>query len=87
LRRAGRRPKKPDAADPAALVGHEAATEESVVTMSDLSLHKLFQQQTQTLLERADINEEQKQSILLALGCPCCGATEISFRMKLKKDF
>jgi hypothetical protein len=84
--RRARRPKKPVAAETAVRGTREAAPPESVVTASDLSLHELFQQQTRTLLERADIGEEQKQSILLALGCPCCAITGISFSMKLKKE-
>ena len=85
MRRAGRPGRKPVAANSAVRVGATTTTE-SVVTVSDLSLHDLFQQQARTLLDRADINDEQKQGILLALGCPCCGTTEIAFRMKLKED-
>jgi hypothetical protein len=86
VKRPGRRARKPVAGDTAVPGNQEAATAHSVITVSDLSLHELFQQQARTLLERADIGEEQKQSILLALGCPCCATTGISFSMKLKKE-
>jgi hypothetical protein len=55
------------------------------VGFSELSLHELFEQQAAEILERADIDEEQKQSILLAMNCPCCGAGGPSFSFKLKR--
>jgi hypothetical protein len=48
------------------------------------SLHDLFQQQVRTMLDRTDLDEEQKQSALLAASCPCCGAGSFSFTAKLK---
>ena len=51
---------------------------------SDLTLHQLFQQQTSAMLDRADLSEEQKQSILIGISCPCCGAGGFSFTAKLK---
>jgi hypothetical protein len=56
----------------------------STVTASNLSLHDLFAQQAHYLLERADIDEEQKQAILVAMSCPCCGGGGMSFSVKLK---
>ena len=57
----------------------------SEIGSSNLSLHELFEQQAADLLERADIDEEQKQNILLAMACPCCGAGGPSFSFKLKR--
>ena len=57
----------------------------SEISSSSLSLHELFEQQAGDILERADIDEEQKQSILLAMACPCCGAGGPSFTFKLKR--
>ena len=48
------------------------------------SLHDLFQQQVRTMLDRTDLDEEQKQSVLVAASCPCCGAGGFSFTAKLK---
>jgi len=48
-------------------------------------LHALFEQQTRQLLDRADLGEEQKQNILVAMSCPCCGAGAMSFTAKLKR--
>ncbi len=56
----------------------------SMVSASDLSLHDLFEQQARHYLERADLDEEQKQTILVALSCPCCGAGGMSFSVKVK---
>jgi hypothetical protein len=53
--------------------------------VSDGSLHDLFQQQTLEMLERSDLSEEQRQSILVAMNCPCCGGSGLSFTMKLKR--
>jgi hypothetical protein len=48
------------------------------------SLHDLFTQQTREILENSDVDEEQKQSILVAMQCPCCGGGTGSFTFKLK---
>jgi len=56
----------------------------STVNASNLSLHDLFEQQTRRMLDRADLDEEQKQTILVAMSCPCCGAGGMSFSVKLK---
>lgn len=58
----------------------------SAVSVSNLSLHELFEQQARHMLERADLDEEQKQTILVALSCPCCGAGGMSFSVKLKPE-
>jgi hypothetical protein len=56
------------------------------VIASNLTLHELFQQQTGAMLERADLSDEQKQSILIAMSCPCCGAGGMSFTAKLRRN-
>jgi hypothetical protein len=56
----------------------------SAVSVSNLSLHELFEQQARDMLERADLDEEQKQAILVAMACPCCGAGGMSYSFKLK---
>jgi hypothetical protein len=48
------------------------------------SLHELFAQQARTMLDRTDLDEEQKQSVLVAMSCPCCGAGGLSFTAKMK---
>ncbi len=61
------------------------AADEARIMSSNLTLHELFQQQTIGMLDRADLDEEQKQSILIGMSCPCCGAGGFSFTAKLKR--
>ncbi len=56
------------------------------ISFSNLSLHELFEQQARTMLDNADLDEEQKQSILVAMACPCCGAGGMSYSVKLKRS-
>ncbi len=62
-----------------------ASASEEQVYASNLSLHELFQQQAPKMLDRADLSEEQKQNILIAMSCPCCGAGGMSFTAKLRR--
>jgi hypothetical protein len=52
--------------------------------VSTASLHDLFAQQTREILDSSDLDEEQKQSILVAMQCPCCGGGTGAFTFKLK---
>jgi hypothetical protein len=58
---------------------------EDQISFSSLSLHDLFEQQTRAMLDRTDLDEEQKQNILVAMSCPCCGAGGMSYTAKLKR--
>ena len=49
----------------------------------DQALHELFREQAAAVLADTDIGEEEKQSILLAMSCPCCGAGTMSFSVKM----
>lgn len=37
------------------------------------------------MLDRSDLDEEQKQNILVAMNCPCCGAGAMSYTAKLRR--
>lgn len=63
----------------------EDRTIEDQISYSALSLHELFEQQTRQMLDRADLDEEQRQNILIAMSCPCCGAGAMSYTVKLKR--
>jgi hypothetical protein len=63
----------------------EDRTIEEQISYSALSLHELFEQQTRQMLDRADLDEEQRQNILIAMSCPCCGAGAMSYTVKLKR--
>ena len=60
-------------------------SDEQIAYGTDLSLHQLFEQQTRQMLDRSDLDEEQKQHILIAMSCPCCGAGAMSYTVKLKR--
>jgi hypothetical protein len=60
------------------------ASEDAPIAFGAASLHDLFQQQVRSMLDRTDLDEEQKQSVLIAASCPCCGAGGLSFTAKLK---
>jgi hypothetical protein len=83
--------KRPRAGKPKKNLAKSAATgaasieSNEAISYSNLSLHELFEQQARTMLDSADLDEEQKQSILVAMACPCCGAGGMSFSVKLKR--
>ncbi len=65
--------------------GLPALFDESQVVFGGSSLHDLFAQQAMAMLEASDLTDEQKQSALVAMSCPCCGAGGLSFTVKLKR--
>jgi len=73
----------PEAAAPPA--ESDALAPDDQIIASNLTLHELFQRQAATMLERADLSDEQKQSILIGMSCPCCGGGGMSFTAKLKR--
>jgi hypothetical protein len=77
-------PKRPPRRRPRATTA-DATSADDQLSYSNLSLHDLFQQQAMQLLDRTDLDEEQKQGILVAMSCPCCGAGGMSFTAKIKR--
>jgi hypothetical protein len=75
-----KRKAKASPAEPAA-----APPEDPFAYGADLPLHQLFEQQTRQMLDRSDLDEEQKQHILIAMSCPCCGGGAMSYTAKLKR--
>ena len=75
----------PAAADHASAAPGSAPALEERISSSALSLHQLFEQQARQMLDCADLDEEQKQNILVAMSCPCCGAGAMSFTAKLRR--
>ena len=49
------------------------------------ALHDLFQKQVQQALEQSDLDDETKQTILVALNCPCCGAGGMNYTAKINR--
>jgi hypothetical protein len=70
---------------PSAVASPSDVPVEDQIISSNLSLHELFEQQARAMIERADLDEEQKQNILVAMSCPCCGAGAMSFTAKLRR--
>lgn len=56
----------------------------SEVTTTDMSLHEAMRQQVMAILDDSDLTEEQKQEILVAMSCPCCGGSGMSITIPLK---
>ena len=48
-----------------------------------LDVHQAIQQQIAELLASSGLSEEEKQQILVAMQCPCCGAGGLSLSIKL----
>jgi hypothetical protein len=59
-------------------------TEQQIFT-GNASLHDLFQQQVRQVLDQSDLDEEQKQTILVAMNCPCCGAGGMNYTAKINR--
>jgi hypothetical protein len=70
---------------PEAFGSPPAPTSDDQAEAAGFSLHDLFAQQAREMIERADLDEEQKQSLLIAMNCPCCGAGGMSYTVKLKR--
>ncbi len=51
---------------------------------SDQAMHEAMHKQIAEMLAKSDLSEEQKQEILVAMQCPCCGASGVSLSIKLK---
>ena len=73
------------AAMPADVKADPELAPEDQISYSSLPLHDLFEQQARQMLDRTDLDEEQKQNILVAMSCPCCGAGGMSYTAKLKR--
>jgi hypothetical protein len=48
-------------------------------------LHDLFQKQVQELLDQSDLDDEAKQTILVAMNCPCCGTGGMNYTAKINR--
>jgi hypothetical protein len=52
---------------------------------SSAPLHDLFQKQVQEMLDQSDLDEDAKQTILVAMNCPCCGASAMNYTAKVNR--
>jgi hypothetical protein len=51
---------------------------------TDQAMHEAMRNQIAEMLAQSDLTEEQKQEILVAMQCPCCGASGMSLSIRLK---
>jgi len=51
---------------------------------TDQAMHEAMRKQIEEMLAQSDLSEDQKQEILVAMQCPCCGASGVSLSIKLK---
>ncbi len=79
---AGPEPATP--AGPSADAAQDAVAADDQVAASNLSLHELFDRQVRDILDGSDLDEEQKQNILVAMSCPCCGGGAFSYTTKIR---
>ncbi len=54
------------------------------ISFGDDAAHRTFQRQIADLLRQADLTEDERQEILVAMNCPCCGAGGLSLSIKIK---
>ena len=50
-----------------------------------MPMHELFQKQVQQVMEQADLDEDSRQALLVALNCPCCGAGGMNYTAKINR--
>ena len=55
------------------------------IFFGDMPMHELFQKQVQQVMEQADLDEDAKQALLVALNCPCCGAGGMNYTAKVNR--
>jgi len=48
-------------------------------------MHELFQKQVQQVMEQADLDDDSRQALLVALNCPCCGAGGMNYTAKINR--
>ena len=51
--------------------------------ITDMSMHEVIRAQVMKVLEDSDMSETQKQQILVAMSCPCCGGSGMSLSIPL----
>lgn len=78
-----RRPRRPPLR-PVTDAEIDAAITETLAETVPPALHDLFNQQVREVMDDAGLSEDEKQSVLVAMACPCCGGGVGSFTYKLR---
>ena len=63
----------------------EPGNPEQQIFFGDMPLHELFQKQVQQVMEQADLDDDARQALLVALNCPCCGAGGMNYTAKVNR--
>ena len=58
---------------------------EQQIFFGDMPMHELFQKQIQQVMEQADLDEDSRQALLVALSCPCCGTGGMNYTAKVNR--
>ena len=58
---------------------------EQQIFFGDMPMHELFQKQVQQVMEQADLDDEARQALLVAMNCPCCGAGGMNYTAKVNR--
>jgi hypothetical protein len=56
---------------------------EETGVITDASMHEAIRAQVIKVLADSDMTEAQKQQILVAMNCPCCGGSGMSLSIPL----
>ena len=62
----------------------ESSKAEPASSDAAATVHELIQKEIAALIDSSELSEEEKQQILVAMQCPCCGAGGLSLSIKLK---
>ena len=58
---------------------------EQQIFFGNAPMHELFQKQVQQVMEQADLDDEARQALLVAMNCPCCGAGGMNYTAKINR--
>ncbi len=78
-----RKPRPKPAPGPDAAADDDGGLASAGPSHETASLHQAIQQQIAEVLANSGLSEEEKQQILVAMQCPCCGAGGLSLSIKL----
>ena len=54
------------------------------ISFGNDAAHLIFQREIADLLDQANLTENERNEILIAMNCPCCGAGGLSLSIKIK---
>jgi hypothetical protein len=67
------------------MAGNDPNNLDDRIVTGNVPLHELFQKQVREVLDQSDLDEEAKQTILVAMNCPCCGTGGMNYTAKINR--